>query len=190
MAHPPEANIGPTRPRSSPRFALAATACAMACAAALVLDAAPGASGSVQPPALPDPQPACSAPVHARAARAHEADRLARARIARYPYAASEGIRALELLREAEDCHRLADADDASAAARSRANAWRARLARDYRNRVVRYRRARESGRPGDALPDIAFLLELLARDRSAFTAELRDAALSLEHPHNQENEP
>jgi hypothetical protein len=132
-------------------------------------------------PPLLEPRPRCLVPAEAAGARASAAERAALDKIARYPFAPGEGLRACELLAEAESCASAAGDQASAARLHARASAWRSRLEREYRDRLTRYRRARSSERPRQALADVLFLLELLAGHDGPFPARLRQIRLELE---------
>jgi hypothetical protein len=132
-------------------------------------------------PALPTVGKRCQAPIEVYSRRAIELERVGLDKVARYPFAPAEGLRAVGLLTEAESCALAAKEQAVAARLRARAEAFRRRLERDYRDRLTRYRRARASARHAQALADVLFLLELLRAHDGPFPAQLRRVRLELE---------
>ncbi len=141
---------------------------------------APAAERVAAPP-LPALEGGCDASPEAAAERARRAESSGRARIARYPFAAAEGLPALQALLEAEACFVLAHDDQGRARSALRARLWRSRLERDYRDHVLRYERALDTGRPALARADVCFLLALLSGHEGAFVAALKRLQLELD---------
>jgi hypothetical protein len=113
---------------------------------------------------------------------------LATRRVERYPFAPGEAFAALAAFAEAERCYERDGDATGRARVRERVRAFRARVERDYRAHVTRYRLAGASGRDDASTDDERFLLDLLARDASPFSRWLRrahtaDAAAELEDP-------
>lgn len=136
---------------------------------------------AIAPPPLPRVEAPCGAVGDAAGEHARRTEAAALARIARYPFAPADGLAADRLLDEAKHCY--ASSGDAAGQQRvaTRAKLWRARLERDYRDHLIRYRRALAAARPELALHDIAFLLELLSRHDDPFLAQLRQAQREIE---------
>lgn len=141
-------------------------------------------------PVLPERDAACAASEAQLAQRGREARAAAAAKIARYPFAPDEGLKALQLLREAERCFNLAGDRAASAAASAHAQAWRVRLRNDARDHWLRYRVSLASERGHHALPDIEFLLALFGSEAGTFGARLRRARLDLTDDNDVEETP
>jgi len=141
-------------------------------------------------PPLPGLPLRCDVSREAASERAAQADLLAEAAIARYPFAPGDGLRALAELATASGCHTFASEPDAAARADRRASLWRQRLERDYRDHVVRYGRASTQGHLALARADIAYLLELLALHESPFTSQLRRQELQLDGAATSEPKP
>ncbi|HTE51121.1 MAG TPA: FHA domain-containing protein [Kofleriaceae bacterium] len=131
---------------------------------------------SAQPPALfASGQPACpEADPAAAGPRAREAAEAARAKSERYPFAAQDGIRAVELYSLASRCFGAAGRDgDAERAGRDRA-ALVARIDEDYRTHRLKLERALEYGRTRQALLETRELLALVSHLDHPYTAWLR----------------
>jgi hypothetical protein len=141
-------------------------------------------------PPLPSFATRCEVSNEAARERAGQADALAEADIARYPFAPSDGVSALRERASASGCHALAHEAALAARAERRASIWRQRLERDYRDHAIRYERASTEGRPALASADIAFLLELLSAHESSFTTQLRRQQLQLDAAPNAERKP
>lgn len=137
------------------------------------LDTAPAEIDVTAPP-LPVSQAACDVSTDAALAQAAQSEAAALARIARYPFDATEGLAALHLLAQAEACYATAGREQDRTRAAARTGAWRARIERDYRDHLTRYRRAILAQRPALARDDVSFLLELLAGHDGPFPARLR----------------
>lgn len=119
----------------------------------------------------------------AAGARADEAADAARAKSERYPFAAEDGVSAVELYGLAARCFAAAGRDgEAQRATRERA-ALVARIEEDYRTRRLGLERALADGRMGQALVEARALLGLLGRRDTPFTTWLRalERQLSLE---------
>jgi hypothetical protein len=132
-------------------------------------------------PALPDPRSRCQAPADVAGPRAIAAERAAADKVARYPFVPAEGLRAIGLFSEAENCATAARDETTAARARARRQAFQQRLLGEYRDRLTRYRRARISARPAQALAQVVFLLEFLSAHERPFSAQLRRVRLELE---------
>lgn len=147
----------------------------------LVLSDADVGSPELAAPSLNAGETACDAPIEAAGERAHQAEDAALAKVARYPFAPAEGLRAARLLDLAEHCHARAGNAAGSERAADRKRAWQALLERDYRDHLNRYRRALHAQRPAQAREDVSFLLELLSQQDGPFVAQLRDAERELD---------
>jgi hypothetical protein len=146
----------------------------------MLLARSQGVPAELELPSVPEPAAECNAPTAMQAARGNEAVAVARAKIARYPFAPADGIAALALLREAARCFQLAGDHDSARVAETHARSWRARVQSDSRDHWLRYRVAVASGRAEHALPDIEFLLELFERAPGPFTSRLRRVQIEL----------
>ena len=125
-------------------------------------------------PVLPAPWAACDVGAALARQRANDAARSAEARMARYPFAPDDGMRALELLAEARDCLLRAGASSEDATLAARSAAYRGRIADDYRDHLTRLRHALERGDLPHAEGDVRYLSALFAGRNEVFSAELR----------------
>ncbi|MFI5307135.1 MAG: hypothetical protein ACHQ53_07280 [Polyangiales bacterium] len=144
----------------------------------------------VSAPPLPSFASRCDVSSEAAPERARQADALAEADVARYPFAPSDGLHALRELASAGGCHALLHEAALAARAEHRAAIWRQRVERDYRDHAIRYERASTEGHLALASADIAFLLELLSAHESSFTTQLRRQQLQLDAAPNPERKP
>lgn len=190
-ALPPTATSEPDSAQAAgPRTAVLLALCAVALAFCVAqFDAQPTTAKALEAPPLPRLSVRCEATGEATAQRALEAEQAALAKIARYPYAATEGLRALLRLSEAKRC--FEDAGDRVGMARvaQRALHWRARLERDYRDHLMRYRRALSTHQDGQLQLEIGVLLELLTDQQGKFVNQLRTTQLALAASENRTEE-
>ena len=119
---------------------------------------------------------ACSVASELAAARARAAEASALGALERYPFDSGEGLRALSLFSESAACFGAAAEGEQAARVAVRMQAWRARVERDYRDHLLRYRLAVASQRDARALCDVEFLLSLLERGGGRFVSRLRRA--------------
>jgi hypothetical protein len=138
-------------------------------------------AAAIMPPPLSGTEAPCAVVVDPVGEQARRSESSGLAKIARYPFAPSDGLSALRLLDEAQHCYALAADAVGQARVALRAKLWRARVERDYRDHVIRYRRALAAARPELALRDIAFLEALLSHQDGPFLAQLRQAQRELE---------
>jgi hypothetical protein len=141
-------------------------------------------------PALPAPWIACGADAAQARQRADDAERTAQARMARYPFAPDEGMRALALLAEARDCLLLAGARSGDTPLAARAAIYRARIANDYRDHLTRVRHALELDDLPHAVDDVRYLSALFAGRDEAFSAELRTLELDARGVATNQDQP
>lgn len=129
----------------------------------------PGLFAAEAPDAgCPEAEPA------AAGARAAEASDAARAKSERYPFAAKDGVSAVELYGLAARCFAAAGRDgEAQRAARERA-ALVARIEEDYRTRRLGLERALADDRTGQALIEARALIGLVGGRDTPFTTWLR----------------
>jgi hypothetical protein len=100
--------------------------------------------------------------------RAREAEAAARAKMQRYRFAARDGVQAINLLREARQCH-LAEGSESEAARIGKlVDAWRARLDRDHESHRLRLRLAMQKGDRKEALREVRALRALLEPGKGA----------------------
>jgi hypothetical protein len=162
-------------------FPLLALACVIAASTLTRLRDAPADPLALDAPALPEPHARCQSPVEVSGQRAMAAERAAMDKVARYPFVPGEGLRALELFSEAENCATAAGDRAGAARARGRSQVFHRRLSAEYRDRLTRYRRARVSQRPRQALSEVVFLLELFSAQDGPFPVQLRRVRLELD---------
>jgi hypothetical protein len=164
--------------------------CAVAVAfCAAQFDAEPDTAAAPEAPPLPRLNVRCEATGDAAAQTALDAEQAALAKIARYPYAAAEGLRALLRLAEAKRCFELAGDRVGMARVDQRERSWRARLERDYRDHLTRYRRALSTSQTAQLRLEIDVLLELLADQQGKFVNQLRTTQLALAASENKAEE-
>lgn len=134
------------------------------------------AIAEVRPPALfAAPPSACPEAGPAAVSRAAEAAEAARAKGERYPFAAQDGVRAVELYGLAARCFAAGGRDgDAESATRER-KLLAARLDEDYRTHRLKLERAIQGGRTRQALVESRELLSLVAHLEHPYTTWLRD---------------
>jgi hypothetical protein len=121
------------------------------------IDATPTAA----PPALFDEVSACE--TEGGTAR-HRADRDAEAAIAkaeRYPFAAQDGVQAVQLYRRAQACYRAVNASTEAALMGREAELMSRRIDEDFRTHKLRLERALAQGRLPDALLETHALQEI-----------------------------
>jgi len=177
----PSRRLGSTQHSTLAWFPLLALVCVIAAPGLARLRGQSIDGLALDAPALPEPRARCQAPVEVSGQRAIAAERAATDKVARYPFMPGEGLRALELFSEAENCA-LAAGDRAGATrAKARSQVFHQRLSAEYRDRLTRYRRARVSERPRQALSEVVFLLELFSRHDGPFPVQLRRVRLELE---------
>jgi hypothetical protein len=131
-------------------------------------------------PAFPVPHARCRAP-QAALDHARESARLGAAEIERYAFAPDEGLRALHALTEAADCYALAQREAERSQTLVSAQRFRARLERDYRDHLLRFRLARLAKQPALALTNLEFVLAMLASEPGPALAVLEQARRELE---------
>lgn len=137
-------------------------------------------SRQAAPPALRIPAMRCSAEKSRAKSAALDAERAGLAKIARYPYAAADGPKALDRLIEAERCYAFAGDTEAQTRLALRAKHWQARIERDYRDHLIRYDRAIAVEQNDEAKREIDFLLAFLADYEGPFVNRLRSEQLTL----------
>jgi hypothetical protein len=118
---------------------------------------------TAQPPALFGDAPGCPEKDEAATApRAREAADAALAKSQRYPFAAQDGIRAVEMFGEAASCFAAAGQDAAADRVRKSRTALEARIQEDYRTHRLKLERAIEYRRTRAALVEVRELLALV----------------------------
>jgi hypothetical protein len=162
-------------------FPLLALVCVIAASGLARMRTEPTDPLALDAPALPEPRARCQAPLEVSGQRAIAAERAAADKVARYPFVPGEGLRAIGLFSEAENCAMLAGDRAGAARAKARSQVFHQRLSAEYRDRLTRYRRARVSQRPRQAVSEVVFLLELFSAHDGPFPVQLRRVRLELE---------
>lgn len=122
------------------------------------------AEARATPPVAPDlfgPEMPCPFSGEAATFQAQRDEAAGMARLERYPFDATDGVLAVELLRRATACHRAAGVDASAEASRMLALRAQARVERDYRMSRFRLERALANARTRDALIESSWLLSL-----------------------------
>jgi hypothetical protein len=126
--------------------------------------------------ALPAIEVRCEAKELHALEHAHACEQGAALAIERYPFRPRDGLRALRRLAEAAECYALAQRLPERGALLAWKARFRARLERDYRDHVLRYKLALAAQRPALALASLDYLLELLESERGPLFAALQRA--------------
>jgi hypothetical protein len=138
-------------------------------------DGIPGMT-SVAPPPLFAAPPACPEKDAAAAApRAQEAADAALAKSQRYPFAAQDGVGAVELYNLAASCFTVAGKDGDADQARQAGAALEERIQEDYRTHRLKLERAIQYKRTRQALIETQKLLDLVRHLDHPYTTWLRN---------------
>jgi hypothetical protein len=136
--------------------------------------AADDGPGKRRPPALFDEVSVCSLPDSALH-RAREAEAAAAARMQRYPFASSDGIRAVQLSAETQRCYELAGRNGDAARLKKQLRTWKQKLDQDYRSRRLRLRLSLQNRNQKEALREVRALQKLLSHRNDSYTSWLDD---------------
>ncbi len=127
-----------------------------------------GSSPSTAPPVQHEPPPlfgdavACAQNeetlLHAR-----ELEQVALAKMERYPFASRDGMKAVRLSAEAQDCYRAAGYANQATRLGRLVGRWRQRLNNDYLGHRLRLKLALQNARVNDALHEVRALRALLS---------------------------
>lgn len=121
------------------------------------------------PPSCPEKDPAAAAP------RAQEAADAALAKSQRYPFAAQDGVGAVELYNLAAACFTTAGKDGDADQARQAGAALEERIQEDYRTHRLKLERAIQYKRTRQALIETQKLLDLVRHLDHPYTTWLRN---------------
>jgi hypothetical protein len=125
-----------------------------------------------EPSALFDDAVACSQP-GAAFNRAKECEDAATAKMQRYMFEAQDGVTAVRLGTEAEQCY-LTDGKQSDAQrVRRRLDLWKQRINQDYQSARLRLRVGIQHGEMRDALSEVQTLRALVAHRNDPYTAWL-----------------
>ncbi len=115
----------------------------------------------------------------------HRADRDAEAAIAkaeRYPFAAQDGVQAVQLYRQAQACYTAVNATQEAQLMQREAEVMSRRIDEDYRTHKLRLERALGQGRLPDALLETRALIEIFRhRQGHPYVAWLEQLARQLQ---------
>lgn len=138
-------------------------------------DGLPGMT-SVAPPPLFAAPPTCPEKEPATAgSRAHEAAEAALAKSQRYPFAAQDGVGAVELYALAAACYTVAGSDGDADLVRQAGASLEERIQEDYRTHRLKLERAIQYKRTRQALIETQKLLDLVKHLNHPYTTWLRN---------------
>lgn len=138
-------------------------------------DGIPGMTSVAPPPLFPAPPPCPEKDAAAAGPRAREAADAALAKSQRYPFAAQDGVGAVELYALATACFTVAGRDSESDQARQAGAVLEERIQEDYRTHRLKLERAIQYKRTRQALIETQKLLDLVRHLDHPYTTWLRN---------------